>query len=215
MANPEHVAILKQGVDVWNAWRRNPDTRWPDLRRADLAGANLRRANLNITLLDGVDLRGADLTLVNLVHSQLRQADLRKVQLISADLSTADLSEANLEGAFLAGVNLRHATMRKANCSEALFFSPKTRDIDDPGATAVFDILGADLSWADLDGAILTNAKISGVVFGSNDLGNAIGLETIMHSGPSIVDVNTVLQSGDKLPVAFLRGAGLPDQFIT
>ncbi len=25
MANPEHLAILKQGVEVWNEWRkRNP-----------------------------------------------------------------------------------------------------------------------------------------------------------------------------------------------
>ena len=37
MANDEHVAILKQGVDDWNAWRReNPDI------RPDLSGANLR-----------------------------------------------------------------------------------------------------------------------------------------------------------------------------
>jgi hypothetical protein len=25
MANEEHVALLKQGVAVWNAWRRNSD----------------------------------------------------------------------------------------------------------------------------------------------------------------------------------------------
>jgi hypothetical protein len=31
MANDEHVALLKQGVDAWNVWREeNPDIR-PDL----------------------------------------------------------------------------------------------------------------------------------------------------------------------------------------
>jgi uncharacterized protein YjbI with pentapeptide repeats len=51
MANDEHVAMLKKGVDAWNAWRvENPEIR-PDLSEADLskanlAGANLREANL-------------------------------------------------------------------------------------------------------------------------------------------------------------------------
>ena len=45
MANDEHVAMLKQGVDAWNAWRReNPHIR-PDLLGADLSGADLRRAD--------------------------------------------------------------------------------------------------------------------------------------------------------------------------
>ena len=45
MANEEHIALLKQGVDVWNEWRReNPDV-WPiDLFKADLSGADLRIA---------------------------------------------------------------------------------------------------------------------------------------------------------------------------
>jgi uncharacterized protein YjbI with pentapeptide repeats len=47
MANDEHVALLKQGVDAWNAWRQaNPDIRHPDLRGANLTEANLSGANL-------------------------------------------------------------------------------------------------------------------------------------------------------------------------
>ena len=42
MPNDEHVAMLKKGVDAWNAWRRdlynlNID---PDLSKADLIEAN-------------------------------------------------------------------------------------------------------------------------------------------------------------------------------
>ena len=53
MANDEHVALLKQGVEAWNAWRdENPGIR-PDLSEADLSKANLSYANLR-----GANLRG-------------------------------------------------------------------------------------------------------------------------------------------------------------
>jgi uncharacterized protein YjbI with pentapeptide repeats len=52
MANEEHVALLKQGVAGWNAWRnKNRDI------RPDLSGANLRWVNLC-----GAELHRADLS---------------------------------------------------------------------------------------------------------------------------------------------------------
>jgi uncharacterized protein YjbI with pentapeptide repeats len=61
MANDEHVAILKKGVDAWNAWRdENPLSR-ADLLRANLSRANLREADLFVANLSGANLRGADL----------------------------------------------------------------------------------------------------------------------------------------------------------
>ena len=40
MANDEHVALLKKGVDAWNEWRgENPDIR-PDLSGRTWAGRN-------------------------------------------------------------------------------------------------------------------------------------------------------------------------------
>ena len=41
MANDEHVALLKQGVDAWNAWREGNPKVLPDLAEADLTGAKL------------------------------------------------------------------------------------------------------------------------------------------------------------------------------
>jgi hypothetical protein len=36
MANQEHLAILRQGVQAWNTWREaNPEIR-PDLREAEI-----------------------------------------------------------------------------------------------------------------------------------------------------------------------------------
>lgn len=45
MANPEHLAILKQGMEVWNNWRDENLDVIPDLREADLSGTNLSRAD--------------------------------------------------------------------------------------------------------------------------------------------------------------------------
>jgi hypothetical protein len=46
MANEEHLARLRQGVEAWNQWRAaNPGIR-PDLSEAHLARENLCGANL-------------------------------------------------------------------------------------------------------------------------------------------------------------------------
>src|SRR3954453_16934461 len=41
MANAKHLAILRQGVDAWNAWRGKEPMANPDLSGADLSGADL------------------------------------------------------------------------------------------------------------------------------------------------------------------------------
>src|SRR5271169_798731 len=47
VANPEQVALLRQGAVIWNEWRAgNPDIR-PDLVEAALGLANLIRADLS------------------------------------------------------------------------------------------------------------------------------------------------------------------------
>jgi hypothetical protein len=46
MANDEHVALLKQGVEAWNAWREENPNILPDLSNADLSKASLIGANL-------------------------------------------------------------------------------------------------------------------------------------------------------------------------
>ena len=47
MANEKHVALLRQGVNVWNAWREKEPSIRPDLRGADLRGAILSGAGLS------------------------------------------------------------------------------------------------------------------------------------------------------------------------
>jgi uncharacterized protein YjbI with pentapeptide repeats len=51
MANEEHVALLKQGLAAWTAWRRENPNILPDLSGADLRGADLDEADLDDTNL--------------------------------------------------------------------------------------------------------------------------------------------------------------------
>ena len=77
MANEEHLKLLREGVDVWNAWRAKEPLIQPNLYDADLSGAKPPRG----VALFGANLHGADLS--------------------GANLSGAIFSEANLSGATL------------------------------------------------------------------------------------------------------------------
>jgi hypothetical protein len=144
MANDEHVALLKQGVAAWNAWRvENPDIR-PDLSGASLSGANLSGASLS-----EADLSEAKLWAANLSGANLEQANLGGARLIEANLEQANLIQANLRQANLGGARLIGATLGSANLSGA-------------------DLRGADLQVTtlvntDLTGADLTDCRIWGV----------------------------------------------------
>jgi hypothetical protein len=108
MANPEHLALLEQGVEAWNRWweHRKFDGMHPDLSGAfldnvDLSYADLTRANLSRAHLHGASLYMAKLSRADLRNAKLLGADLGGAQLYMADLSAADLALADLWGADL------------------------------------------------------------------------------------------------------------------
>jgi hypothetical protein len=119
MANPEHLQILKQGVEAWNAWREQHG----DLQPA-LEGADLRDAALSYAALEGADLTasalsGADLTFATLRRAVLSDVDLSGAALTGADLSGADLTFATLRRAVLRHAYLGYADLRHTNLTGA------------------------------------------------------------------------------------------------
>ncbi|NEZ65752.1 toll/interleukin-1 receptor domain-containing protein [Leptolyngbyaceae cyanobacterium CCMR0082] len=119
MANPEHLKILKQGVDVWNRWREENPSVFPDFIDADLIDAKLCRANLINAFFTGADLSDADLRGADLINIKLHVADLRFANLEGSNLRGADVSYANLSGSNLRGAELITADLSDANLSDA------------------------------------------------------------------------------------------------
>jgi hypothetical protein len=73
----------------------------------------------------------------------------------------------------------------------------------------------ANLHSANLHGANLEEAEISSTLFSNVIcLGCAIGLESVKHAGPSTIGIDTIYRSEGKIPHVFLRGAGVPENFI-
>ena len=186
MANEDHLAILRKGVEAWNQWRLDDEMVQPDLSGAnldevDFSGANLRDADLSGANVSWANLRGASLCKADLSGVDLRAADLREVNLREADLRWAKLSKADLSGA-----DLRAA-----------------------------DLLEADLNWANLNMADIAEARILGTIFGNTNLRKVKGMDTVDHAGPSTIGVDTLYRSGaGNIPDVFLLGAGIPQNFI-
>jgi uncharacterized protein YjbI with pentapeptide repeats len=119
MANQE-LNILKQGSDIWNAWRQEYPKVLPNLIFANLYGADLGFADLSRTDLQGADLRGA-----NLHSAKLKSANLSYANLHGADLSYADLSFADLNGTTLSYADLGYAILSRADLRSASLYSAK------------------------------------------------------------------------------------------
>jgi uncharacterized protein YjbI with pentapeptide repeats len=226
MAIPQHLDVLKQGVPAWNNWRTANPGDEPDLAGAKLNSADLREANLRETDLRWADLSGADLS-----GAILNRADLRRANLSRTIFHLTKLSEANLSETYLSGADLREADLRKAffirsdlanadlsasDCQRADFrwaylIKARFHGAYLSGAT----LIEANLTKCELKQANLGEAFVAWSCFGDNDLSDTRGLNEVKHFGPSTIGIDTIYRSKGNIPEAFLRGAGVPEHFIS
>jgi hypothetical protein len=75
------------------------------------------------------------------------------------------------------------------------------------------NLIEANLGGANLREADLREANLFETLFVDIDLSKTKGLQSCRYSGPSSLEIRTLTRSG-RLPLEFLRGCGLPDNFI-
>jgi hypothetical protein len=172
------------------------------------------------TRLVGANLSGMDLTQALFVGANLSFANLSKATLVGANLSSADLRRANLREANLERAILNEATLLQTGLDRAGLSGASLQDASISRSYLSWTVLhGADLSNAHLhggvlDGALLSQARLRHTALTYLDLRRVRGLETVLHEQPSSISFDTIERSGGKIPAVFLRGCGVPEDFV-
>ena len=172
MANPAHEALLRQGVEEWNAWRAQNASVTPDLTGLRMPAARLEGVDFNHAQLEGATLIRAKMTGADLSHANLREAQLYEANLADANLFRARLAKAALAGAKLMRANLRGADLEGAQMTVADFRDADLRETTLKGTDLRESMgLGSNLNGAFLEGAELFRCILAGA-----DLSGAYGL---------------------------------------
>ncbi len=210
MANLEHLKILAKGVFEWNLWRElNPQIS-PDLSNVDFSSMNLEGVNFTSSIITGskferANLRKARLSKSKLMYTQFREAILAEAHLDFADLTKAYMLDARLEGAYFYKSRLVKTNLSGTYLSHTL--------LDDCNLTGV-SLFAAFLRATSLTGTNLRNAVMIATTLSDVDLSVAKNIDKIRHLGASTIGIDTLYKSQGKIPLSFLRGAGIPDTMI-
>jgi uncharacterized protein YjbI with pentapeptide repeats len=220
---------LGAGPERWNDWKKNC------AESVDLSRAQLQRAALHWFDFSGVDFSGADLSEaylsganlwgVNLSGANLSAASLTKAFMAGSVLTETNLTRARMHFACLAGcigehTNFLHADLSQANFSESGLtqFEGLQMQRSESARLTHSNFSHASLIGANLAGADFTGTHFSSAHFGGTTIANVVfrhtqGLHEVVHLAPSWLDFSTLRNSED-LPEAFLRGCGVPEEFI-
>jgi uncharacterized protein YjbI with pentapeptide repeats len=166
VSDPEHVVLVKSGVNNWNQWRQDNPFVLPDLSRAELKGSDLNEADLH-----GADLSRAELQWSNLMSADLHGANLAHARLMGADASRAKFNNSNLDDATINDARAWYADFRDCKMRNAYLWGTDFREANFSGA----DLTGANLQNAQLVmtkfcGTTLDNAKVYGIAAWDIDL---------------------------------------------
>lgn len=197
MANEEQLVILKQGVDVWNKWRKENPVVEVDLSKADFSEQDLRNVNLHNARLQGVNFCNTNLDNADLSESYLKETTFQVAKLNNANLRKAIIDSTWFESVDLSGANLEEAICRVSYFSKPVYFFD-AKLVEANLSKAQLEM--ADFSIANLTRANLDHADLVGCDFGQ---ANLIGA-TLRNS-----QLNNVNFSGANLNEAILTGANL------
>ena len=198
--NEAHLERLLQGSQVWNSWRRanrhvRPEFEDARLQRAQLDQCDLSWASLINAYMDGVSLNEASLSYSQLNAARMPMGSLRGARCYGTSFLWVKLNQASL----------RAATLQNADCFGTVLTGADLRETD---------LRQASFRWATLEGADLSGALLDRTSFDAVDLRRVLGLEDVIHRGPSTIGLDSLIMSQGAIPEAFLRGTGASDTLI-
>jgi len=186
LTEADFKGINISGADFTLALLRDADFSGARCLQTNFYSAILRGANLSDAALGGIEAEGTDLRDVNLCRAKAHAAYLRHACLANADLREIDLTAANLA----------HANLQKVDLSGS-------------------DLTETILQRTHLVGANLAGATLKSTIFAECiTLHKALGLDQILHTGPSSLDQSTLRACSPDLPDVFLRGVGYSDDEV-
>ena len=213
----ENLARLKDGVEVWNEWHQKQLSSIPHfysicacLMTADLSGMDLRGVNFDNTALWGANLRGANLSGASLCNADLRGTNCTGANFSNARLRGARGGYTELRGANFSGADLSHFGGLRGDLSHANFSNANFHWTFNGGT----DLKGTNFTGAIFHRTGFDGCHLNETILANVDLRNTYGLERASHHGPSIIDEKTILKSKGKIPVEFLDGCGLSEEYI-
>lgn len=168
-ANLSHADLggtMLNGVHANGALFQSANMVGVDLSGAELTGANFASAG-PIPSMRNQDYPAADLSCATLVGATVSQGVLADVTLTYADLTNAHLDGADLTHAKLDGEKPTTCTKQKTNFTDAFMDYATLTSVSGVGV----DLTRAKMSHANLQGAILTNARMEGAVLHQAVLG--------------------------------------------
>jgi uncharacterized protein YjbI with pentapeptide repeats len=222
LTNRDLRKISFAGVKLRLAKLDGADLSDSDLSKADLSGAKMLGARLHSSYCVGAsfaqaDLRKANLSRANMKDCNLQNTSLERATLEGATLDDASLNLANLCKANLGFAKLRHADLRETRLREADLQNAILTNSDFTQA----DLRNANLEYCELGkvtfyGTLLDETRFGGshmlgTTLNGVDLSRVLGLEAVIHDGPSSVATATLSLSRGRISPSFLRGCGLND----
>jgi uncharacterized protein YjbI with pentapeptide repeats len=222
--HPEIQPYLR-GANLEGANLEGADLKGVDLEGAILTGADLKAADLRGANLSEAFLSTSDLSYANLSQAVLSEAFLNRAHLWYTNLGNAYLQEASLKLATLRGAILKGADLRGVNLSEANLHEADLSEADLANAnlsrtslhrTALrgADLMGTLFRETDLSGADVSRARCGWTSWINLDLRTVKGLDTLIHTAPSTIGIDTLYRSQGYIPEEFLRQAGVPEDFL-
>lgn len=190
MAIDGAVEAARNGTDTLNRWLEERDYPLLDLSGADLSGCDLRWINFSGANLQEVSFSGA---ILNGAYFGPATFSPKRPYVSRSDVPV-DLRGADFSKAILLAATFNYASVEMSSFENSYLGLANFRSID-------------------FSGVSMTKARLLNTSFLGCRLAKATGLDSLLHLGPSHLDIETLFLS-PLIPEELLRGAGVPEVVI-